>query len=30
VTDVDAFAEKIDFGEVTAVDGRKISVVLKP
>jgi hypothetical protein len=29
VTDVDAFAKKIDFGEVTKVDGRKISVTFK-
>jgi hypothetical protein len=29
VTDVDAFVKKIDFGEVTKVDGRKISVTFK-
>jgi hypothetical protein len=29
VTDVDAFVKKINFGEVTAVDGRKISVTYK-
>jgi hypothetical protein len=29
VTDVDAFVKKINFGEVTKVDGRKISVTFK-
>ena len=29
VTDVDAFVKKITFGEVTKVDGRKISVAFK-
>jgi len=29
VTDVDAFVKKIDFGEVTKVDGRKVSVTFK-
>ena len=29
VTDVDAFVKKIDFGEVTKVDGRKINVTFK-
>jgi ABC-type uncharacterized transport system auxiliary subunit len=30
VTDVDAFAKKIDFGEVSKVEGRKVSVTFKP
>jgi hypothetical protein len=29
VTDVDAFSKKIDFGDVTKVDGRKITVTFK-
>jgi len=29
VTDVDAFVKKIDFGDVTAVDNRKISLAYK-
>jgi hypothetical protein len=30
VSDVDAFAEKIDFGEVTSVNGRTIQVTYGP
>lgn len=30
VGDVDAFAEKIDFGEVTSVNGRTIQVTYEP
>jgi hypothetical protein len=30
VSDVDAFVKKLDFGRVTAVEGRKIKVVFPP
>jgi hypothetical protein len=30
VSDVDAFLKKIDFGEITAVEGRKIKMAYRP